>query len=103
MRSIALIGFAGVIGRSTRGLHLVRIRDVAFAVLGFQLFLSLVGAAGLHGNGRLTDIGEGGKGFISLHVAISVGCSSDQVLMEFESVNRNRNRCRNAIAGQPSK
>ena len=68
-------------------LHLVRIRDIAFAILGFQLFLRLVGAAGLDGNGCLTDIGEGGKGSVSLHVASSLSCLGDQVLTESKSVN----------------
>jgi hypothetical protein len=78
-----------------RGLNLVRVRDVALAILGFQLFLRLVGAARLDGDGCLTDIGKGGKGFISLHVASPSSCLSGQVLTEYKSVNLNRNGCRN--------
>jgi hypothetical protein len=79
---------AGV--RNTRGLHLVRIRDVAFAILGFQLFLRLAVAAGLDGNGRLANSGEGDQGSIRLHGVTSLSCLGGQVLTEFEPVNPSR-------------
>jgi hypothetical protein len=68
----------------TSGSDLVGVRDIALAIHRFKLCLRFVGAASLDGNGRLTDIGEGGKGFVSLHVVSSLGCLSDQVLTEFE-------------------
>jgi len=70
-----------------RGLHLVGVGDFAHAIHGFEFRFGLVGAASLHDYGRLADIGEGGKGFVSLHVATSLGCLSDQVLTESKSVN----------------
>ncbi len=75
------------VGMTKSGSHLVRIRDVAFAILGFQLFFRLIGTASLDSNWCLTNSGEGDQGSVSLHVATSVGCLSDQVLTESESVN----------------
>jgi hypothetical protein len=82
--------YAGVGAIRGRGSDLVRIRDIALAILGFQLFLRLVGAAGLHGSGRLTDIGEGDEGSISLHVACLCRYDRGQALTELLFVNRNR-------------
>ena len=84
------------------GSYLVWISDISHAILGFQLFPRLVGAAGLDGNWCLPNSGEGDQGSISLHVTCSARYVVDQVLTELESVNRNRNGCRNAIAGHPS-
>ena len=65
----------------------VRSGDVANAIQGFEFGPGFVSAAGLDGNWRLTNSGEGDQGSVSLHVASSVSCLSDQVLTELKSVN----------------
>ena len=65
-------------------LHLVRSGDVANAIHDFEFGPGFVSAAGLDGNWRLTNSGEGDQGSVSLHVASSVSCLSDQVLTELK-------------------
>jgi hypothetical protein len=47
------------VGMTKSRSHLVRIRDVAFAILGFQLFFRLIGTASLDSNWCLTNSGGG--------------------------------------------